>query len=89
MTDDMYVKSGASVGEAINASFATSITLQDEEGIVVEGQNWVELVANIRAVLAEARAQGAADERERLAPHLHTAIAVITEMLEREGISDP
>ena len=30
-----------------------------------------------------------ADERERLAPHLHTAIAVITEMLEREGISDP
>jgi hypothetical protein len=42
-----------------------------------------------RDPFAEARAQGAADERERLAPHLHTAIAVITEMLEREGISDP
>jgi hypothetical protein len=41
------------------------------------------------SVLTEARTQGAADERERLAPHLHTAIAVITEMLEREGISDP
>jgi len=44
-----------------------SIILRDEDGIVAEGLNWVELVANVRAALTEARAQGAADERERLA----------------------
>lgn len=44
-----------------------TISLTHEGEVLATGANTVELAANVKAALTEARAQGAAEERERLA----------------------
>lgn len=69
MSDKAYFVSNSDFPRlTISAADLTStITLQDADGVIARGENPEELVANIRAALAEARAEGAREALEKLA----------------------
>lgn len=65
--NDYFVAAEGVTGMTISAAdIVTEIVLQDEDGVIARGKNPEELAANIRAALAEARAEGAREERERM-----------------------